>query len=65
MKCLFGLCGGISWANVGHSGGTPVQRACSATWMLPPVKMATVCVCLVLGTHTILSVCGGCGRWGA
>lgn len=54
MTCLWGLCGVISWANVGHCGGTPVLRAAaSATWM-PPVKIAIgffslslyVCVCV-------------------
>ena len=48
MVLRFFVCGGISQANVGHCGGTPVQHARSATWMLP-VKMAT-CLCLFI-TH--------------
>lgn len=66
VKCLHGVwCGGISWANVGHCGGTPVQRAGSATWMLP-VKMATVWLSLS-EVHTQYRECvhGGCGRRGA
>lgn len=42
---LCDLCSGISWANVGQHGVTPVQRAGFATWTLP-VKMATDCLCL-------------------
>lgn len=49
-----GCFGGIMWVNVGHSAGTPVQRAASATWMLL-VKMATVWV------FSLSIEYGGCG----
>lgn len=46
------VCGDIRWVNVGHGGGTPVQRAASATWMLL-VKMATVWVGFSLFSPTM------------